>query len=186
VAEHLTRAAALDVLRDRHGRFVSPADQFSLVTRFLARAIAEGKVPARVDVGEVLGPSERPPATEAAELPWRAFRDALLDAFDETRVRGQVPARVFVGVKKIAPADFLRAAAAVVLAAVEAGPGATPVFPQTVAIPSGTALATERYVAYDTPELLGGWIIHPEGFRAPRIVEMAKLQAWTLKPAEKR
>jgi hypothetical protein len=185
VAEHLTRGAALDILRDRHGRFVSPADQFSLVTRFLARAIAEGKVPARVDVSEVLGPSERPPATEAAELPWRAFRDALLDAFDETRVRRQVPARVFVGVKKIAPADFLRAAGAVALAAVEAGPGATPVFPQTVAIPSGTALATERYVADDTPELFGGWIIHAEGFRAPRIVEMAKLQAWTLKPAER-
>jgi len=186
VAERLAGTATLDVLHDRNGRVVSPADQFSMITRFLTRAIAEGKVPARVDVGEVFGPSERPPATEAGDVPWRAFRDALLDAFDETRVRGQVPARVFVGVKKIAPADFLRAAGAVALAAVEAGPGATPVFPQTVAIPSGTAVATERYVADDTPELFGGWIIHPEGFRAPRIVEMAKLQAWTLKPAEKK
>ena len=49
----------------------------------------------------------------------------------------------------------------------------------------GTSVATERYVADDTPDLFGGWIIHPEGFRAPRIVEMAKLQAWTLKPAER-
>ena len=31
--------------------------------------------------------------------------------------------------------------------------------------------------------LFGGWVIHEEGFRAPRIVEQARLQAWTLKPA---
>jgi hypothetical protein len=54
-----------------------------------------------------------------------------------------------------------------------------------VPVPSGTTVATERHVADDTPELFGGWIIHPEGFRAPRIVAQAKLQAWTLKPAER-
>src|SRR5207247_2363288 len=83
---------------------------------------------------------------------------------------------VFAGVKKIAPADFLRAAAAVALAAIEAG-SARPLFPETVAIPNRTPVATERFVAEDTPQLFGGWIIHPEGFRAPRIVEMARLQA---------
>ena len=69
--------------------------------------------------------------------------------------------------------------------AIAAGAGARPASPQEVVIPSGTALAPERFVADDGPELFGGWIIHPEGFRAPRIVEMAKLQAWTLKPAER-
>jgi len=38
-------------------------------------------------------------------------------------------------------------------------------------------------VAEDTPGLFGGWIVHEEGFRAPKIVALAKLQAWTLKPA---
>jgi hypothetical protein len=185
VAEHLTRAAALDVLRDRHGRFVSPADQFSLITAFLAAALADGRPPARVEVADLLGPSERPPATEVDELPWRAFRDALRDVADETRVRGQVPSRVFAGVKRIAPADFLRAAGTVALAVAATAPGAAPALPEAVVIPHGTTVATERRVADDTPELFGGWIIHPEGFRAPRIVEMAKLQAWTLKPAER-
>jgi uncharacterized membrane protein YoaT (DUF817 family) len=46
-------------------------------------------------------------------------------------------------------------------------------------------VGTERFVAEDAPDLFGGWIIHPEDFRAPRIVELAKLQAWTLKPAER-
>ena len=71
------------------------------------------------------------------------------------------------------------------LGAIEAGPGGPPAFPERVRVPKGTAVGTERFVAEDTPDLFGGWIIHPEGFRAPRIVEMAKLQAWTLKPAER-
>jgi hypothetical protein len=37
-------------------------------------------------------------------------------------------------------------------------------------------------VADDSPKLWG-WVIFPEGFHAPRLMELAKLQAWTLKPA---
>jgi hypothetical protein len=44
-------------------------------------------------------------------------------------------------------------------------------------------LLPARHVAEDTPDLFGGWIIHKEGFRAPKILEQARLQAWTLKPA---
>ena len=32
-------------------------------------------------------------------------------------------------------------------------------------------------------ELFGGWVIHKEGFRAPKIQDVARLQAWSLKPA---
>jgi hypothetical protein len=34
--------------------------------------------------------------------------------------------------------------------------------------------------------LFGGWIIHKEGFRAPKILEVARQQTWTLKPAIRR
>jgi hypothetical protein len=84
----------------------------------------------------------------------------------------------------VAPADFVRAAASVVSATL-ASEAAAPVFPARVAIPAGTRVATERFVAEDSPELFGGWVIHPAGFRAPRLVEHARLQAWTLKPAER-
>jgi hypothetical protein len=40
----------------------------------------------------------------------------------------------------------------------------------------------DRYVAADSVELWS-WPIFPEGFHAPRIMELARLQAWTLKPA---
>jgi hypothetical protein len=185
LAASIASASALDVVRDPAGRVVSPAEQLAIVVGFLARAIGEDHLPERVPVTSPLGPSEKPPSTEPVELPWRSFRDALVDVQDHLDIHGQVPSRVFAGTQKIAPADFLRAAAAAAVAVLRMGGGGKRSFPDRVAIPAGTALATERRVADDTPQLFGGWIIHPEGFRAPRIVEQAKLQAWTLKPAER-
>jgi hypothetical protein len=182
VAQRTAAASALDVIRDPDGRLLSPADQFWLVTTFLADAIQRNAVPARVSMTTLLGPSEQPPSSATLDLPWPAFRDALLDAVDDARVRGQVPSRVFAGARAIAPADFLRAAAGIV-ASIAGGAAAAPAFPAHVSIPGGTTVATERYVANDTPELYGGWVIHPEGFRAPGLVRLAKLQAWTIKPA---
>ena len=44
-------------------------------------------------------------------------------------------------------------------------------------------LAAGRYVADDSPDLWG-WVIFPPGFRAPKLVGLARLRAWTLKPAQ--
>jgi hypothetical protein len=186
VAEEVAQAPALDVVSDGQGRLVSPAEQFAILGLFLSRAIKEKAIARRVEATPPLGPAQPAPMTEVAELPWPAFRDALLDAYDETATHGQVPARVFAGTKQIAPADFLRAVAAVTVQILDASRGG-PIFdfPEKVVIPHGTTVAAERHVADDTPQLFGGWIIHPEGFRAARIVELAKLQAWTLKPAER-
>ena len=46
-----------------------------------------------------------------------------------------------------------------------------------------TGILPEKHVAEDTPDLFGGWIIHKADFRAPKLMELARLQAWTLKPA---
>ena len=55
---------------------------------------------------------------------------------------------------------------------------------RTIALVLGaTLLASALSVAKDSPGLFGGWIIHKEGFRAPKVMEIARLQAWTLKPA---
>jgi hypothetical protein len=39
-----------------------------------------------------------------------------------------------------------------------------------------------KYVAEDAPRLWG-WVIFPPGFRAPHLMDVARRQAWTLKPA---
>ncbi len=43
-------------------------------------------------------------------------------------------------------------------------------------------MTAEEQVAKDSPDLWS-WVIFPEGFHAPTIMEHARLQAWTLKPA---
>jgi hypothetical protein len=43
-------------------------------------------------------------------------------------------------------------------------------------------LTAKKYVADDSPRLWG-WVVFPDGFHAPRMMEVAKLQAWTIKPA---
>jgi len=42
---------------------------------------------------------------------------------------------------------------------------------------------TADRVVKDSPRVYGGWIIHRANFRAPKILDVARLQAWTLKPA---
>ena len=39
-----------------------------------------------------------------------------------------------------------------------------------------------RYAADDASRLWG-WVIFPKGFNAPAMMDIAKLQAWTIKPA---
>ena len=54
--------------------------------------------------------------------------------------------------------------------------------PETIEI-KPAKLAAVRYVADDDPKKLWGWVIFPPNFRAPALMELAKKQAWTLKPA---
>jgi hypothetical protein len=185
IASRVSREVALDVVHDGAGRALSPADQFALIISFLADAIETGALASRLDVPRLTGPVEVPRQSSAADLPWAAFRDAAVEAAREMRTRAHVPARVFVGATPTAPADFLRAAASVVSAVLASDAAAAPVFPERVAMPTGTRVATERFIAEDSPELFGEWVIHPAGFRAPRLMELARLQAWTLKPAER-
>jgi hypothetical protein len=161
----------------------SPADQFALLAFAVARGIdspgATGVV--RVRPG-LLGPDSVAPApTVARVIPWPAFRDATRDVRDFLQNSQRIPARVFIGADSIPPADFVPAMAAAYVAMLESHQT-----PQSVALPSGIEVLTMRHVAPDTPGLFGGWIIHKQGFRAPKVVEQARLQAWTLKPALRR
>jgi hypothetical protein len=54
-------------------------------------------------------------------------------------------------------------------------------YPSDIALRQGR-FTSDRYVAEDPPRLWG-WVSFPEGFHAPKIIELARLQAWTLKPA---
>ncbi len=172
--------AGLDYQLLGHKAF-SLADQFEIFTEAAAAIDArtsEGTLP----VHGLDGPDGPPPSSGAGErhLPWPAFQAAALDVRDFIAQRHRVPARVFVGADPIAPADFLVAlAAALDLARHPVAPGSA----REVIVPEGTEVLPARHVARDTPGLFGGWIIHRDGFRAPKLLGIARIEAWTLKPA---
>jgi hypothetical protein len=159
----------------------SPADQFYLFCSALCRLIHPDSTRRSLSLpAGLLGPDGPPPekSDAPADIKWPAFRDAVLDAEDFVQQQHRIPARVFIGADPVAPADFMVAMAHVLPQRADTGQ-----FPKSVTLPTGTKLLTPNHVVSDSPNVYGGWIIHKQGFRAPHILEIARLQAWTLKPA---
>ncbi len=161
-------------------RAYSLADQFDLLARAMANVVLEKKPQFPLKASHLLGPDSAPPRTEVNAVNWFAFRDATRDLADFIKTEHRVPSRVFIGAEPIAPADFLVALAGSYQRCVANGP---PPAEQNVTLGHGVQVLSSRCIAEDSPGLFGGWVIHKEGFRAPRLLELARLQAWTLKPA---
>ena len=162
-------------------RSYSVADQFELLTTALAKLVAGRELPFPLISKGLLGPDSSPPAEcDLTRIEWPAFRDTVRDLASFIETERRVPARVFIGADAVPPADFLKALAAAY--DFHRKSGRLPL-EQGVELGKHLELLPARHVAEDTPGLFGGWIIHKEGFRAPKILEQARLQAWTLKPA---
>ena len=162
-------------------RAYSLADQFELLSVAVGKLISGESLKYPLPAQGLLGPDHSPPpASKRTHLDWPAFRDAALDVRNFVEAEHRVPARIFVGAEPFPPADFLTGLAAVYHYHCQEGK-----LPEQtgVTLRQGLEVLPARHIAKDTPGLFGGWIIHREGFRAPKILEVARLQAWTLKPA---
>jgi hypothetical protein len=162
-------------------RAYSVADQFELLSNAVGDCIEGRKLSFPMKAKGILGPESAAPASNAVEhLDWFAFRDSARDVRNFVQTNRRVPSRVFIGPDPVPPADYLIALASAYDLYRRNG-----ILPLQDGVRAGRniQLVPERQIAKDTPGLFGGWIIHREGFRAPRILEMARLQAWTLKPA---
>ncbi|MEP6592900.1 MAG: polysaccharide deacetylase family protein [Acidobacteriota bacterium] len=162
------------------GYALSAADVFGLLTEAAAGFSERGAWPAAVKVMPLDGPG-RPylPAiggTRASSFRWSAFAQAVRDTADYCRTAHRMPAEVWVGSQSLSPAEYLATLAGAVADAIDSGPP-----PADVRRLDGR-LTADRYVAQDSAGLWS-WPIFPEGFHAPRLMELARLQAWTLKPA---
>ena len=115
------------------------------------------------------GPSEPGHSTLTAAISRPAFDRAKADAISFIRANRRLPAQIWIGSQSLALADF---------AATLAGDdGASPSISPRKSNPE-----MERYVATD-PSRPFNWPIHPENFEAGHLLDLARLQAWTLKPA---
>lgn len=102
-------------------------------------------------------------------IPLSAFRRAVADTRDYVSRFNRLPNEVFIGSESLSLPDF-----AATLAESSTGDGDVPVAHGNVEF--------NRYFAVDSRKPFD-WVIHPEGFDGAPLLELARLQGWTLKPA---
>ena len=177
----LARSAQQEITFQRFDGFaLSAADAFSLLTEATAAFIERKQWPADTQVMPLYGPARAyvPPngGVRASSFRWAAFARAVRDTADFCRTAHRLPDEIWIGAESLSPADYLATLAQTVESVMASG-----TVPTEVVRRDGRYTA-DRYVADDSPRLWG-WVIFPEGFHAPRLMELARLQAWTLKPA---
>jgi hypothetical protein len=153
VAAYLSRHI---VFGEVGGAMLSPSEMLTL--------LLEGK-PRMVD-----GPTASGRTTYTrSTIPAGQFRLAVADARDYVQHFNRLPNQVFVGAESLSLADF---------AATLAGSVDTQ---GDVGVAQGH-VEFDRYFATD-PRKPFNWVIHPEDFDGSPLLNMARLQGWTLKPA---
>jgi len=178
ITEIASRVESQVNFQDHKTFALSPAEIMTLV---VARITEQPGRPGADSVAAlrftVYGPSlASPQLTEPMEVPWSQFERSAEDLHAFIQRNHQIPSAVWLGSKPVPPEAFLVAMAKIIA---ESKKGVAPSERVTIA---PARLATERYVGVDSPELWS-WPIFPQGFHSEHLVELARLQAWTLKPA---
>jgi len=149
--------------------YLSAAEAFLVLLRWYLRNSSADAV--RSETG-ILGPVRRESGRSEGRFEKWEFRRSCKEALDVMERRGRVPEIVWMGSVPVAPADFLATLASEVWNE----------SPETgLSLKKGNFTA-EKYAAEDS-ERVFDWAIHPAGFHAPHVMDLAKLQCWTLKPA---
>ncbi len=161
-----------------HEPFVlSAGEVFQLLNDYVDQRLQGQKPGALRLTSSPYGPSNWvAPMTESLATDGSQFRRTVLDVADFLKKQGRIPTSVWLGSLAVPPEMYVRALADVALLLLDGKP-----VPETVALKPGR-LAPAEHVSADDPKLWG-WVIFPPGFRAPALMELAKRQAWTLKPA---
>ena len=126
-----------------------------------------------MDPQVVDGPATRIASTLRGEtIPRAAFERAKADTVSFIRTNQRLPGEVWIGSEKLSIGDF-----AATLAAYD-GTSAS----------AGIRRANLEFESYFSSDSKGSfnWAIHPEGFSAPELLDLGRLQGWTLKPARLR
>jgi hypothetical protein len=120
------------------------------------------------------GPATRIAGTYSGEtIPRPAFERAKADAASFIKTNKRLPAEVWIASDKLSLGEFAATLAG------DDGSGAGSVTVRKA------NLEFEKYFS-NKPREAFSWLIHPEGFSAPELLELGKLQGWTLKPAQLR
>jgi hypothetical protein len=172
--EAVASAVADEVSFQSRGDYALCASEvFALLNAHMAGASLD-----QLRVQKFLGPTGRIPVlTQAITTDDSQFSRTCQDVADYLDKHGRIPSAVWLGSRSVPPEAYLAALARMVLLRLEGKP-----LPETISI-APAKLAAARYVSDDDSQKLWNWVIFPPNFRAPALMELARKQAWTLKPA---
>jgi hypothetical protein len=158
---------------------LSASEVFYVINKYLAGMVQQQGTEALVLERTPYGPASAPePLTGKLVAPWLQVRRTLLDVQDDLDKTGRIPSAIWLGSQSVPPESYLVGIAHVAKSIMDKTQ-----MPDVVSF-SPARLAAADYVAEDSPDLWD-WVIFPRGFHAPKLMSLAKLQAWTLKPASK-
>ncbi|HEX7379751.1 MAG TPA: hypothetical protein VF278_21685, partial [Pirellulales bacterium] len=174
----IARTVTPEITFQQHGRkTLSPSEVFWLLNRYVIQVPRQPDGFVTLDTSP-LGPTERGTSSSEKELTvdWSQFSRTASDVDDFIKRHERLPSTVWLGSQPASPESYLVALAAVVrqLTAANNPPPAVTL--------RQARLAAGKYVVDDQPGLWG-WVIFPPGFHAPAMMELARRQAWTIKPA---
>ena len=162
--------------REVGGIWVSAAEIFWMVVQALSSVLETGALPSSVKNKYPLGPYGEVRSEAFPYVTRREFLSACLTAREFIEANGRLPDFVELKGVKISPEDFLSTAALVYL---EESSGKRA---ELVKVVEGT-VASKACVRYLGAKSAWNWVIFPDHFEAWNLVELARLQAWTAKPA---
>ncbi len=162
---------------------LSASEVLALLTWYVAGVVRKDSRGSLLLEGTPYGPSS--PAKqlrESVNVPWGQFSRTVVDLADFLDKNAQVPSVVWLGSKAVPPESYLLTLAEVTKTLIAEGQPAKAGQPPNSVTLAAAHLAAEKHVAADSPDLWD-WIIFPPGFHSPELMSLARLQAWTLKPA---
>ena len=157
---------------------LAPSEILYLLNTYLL-AIADDIEPTEIElIPTPFGPTSMPPAMPKAVTTDKSqFLRTAKDVAGTLWKQGRVPGTVWLGSTGVTPEAYLMALAKVVGAVM----GRDSIPEKIDLVPA--KLATAKYVVDDDPKLWG-WVIFPPEFKSARaMMDLAKRQAWTIKPA---
>lgn len=157
---------------------VSAAEAFGMFAGCLADYLANGTPPSEVRCMALYNPTRRPAdSARDVSVSWDVFRCALPSVMWHIGRHRSVPNEVRLGDRVVAPHDYLGALARIVVRLID---GESP--PDEVRIEPVVCRFED---AVDEAAARGAWksSMMPAEFSAPSMIDLAKLEAWTLKPA---
>lgn len=161
------------------GGWLSGAEQWSLLVGALAPGEPPTRRPEQVAARRLLGPVETSagsvtPRTVPLEVLAHAARGSLADA----EVTGRIPAAVPLDGAPIGPNTLLQACARALLSA------SLPAWPAEVRVePADEVPSLALREDFARLRYQRTWTIFPPGFEGRQLLGLARLQAWTAKPA---